>query len=224
MYQIFEENYDFVDFDSFQKDLLQKNFVLLLKNNQGIIQGFSTIALDPGSTGTEDFSILFSGDTIISPQYWGSQELVKGFGKILGQIYAGLKGKRLYWFLISKGHRTYLYLPLFFKNYYPSPDNCDSILKRLVDHCSSSLFTNAWSPISGTIRFSSKLGQLKPQLAEATWKRSHNRHVQYFLQRNPSFHDGTELACMAEVSPDNILGRGKRFVLEGMNEPLVLPA
>ena len=222
MFQILEENYDFVNFRSFERDLLQKNFVLLLKNDQQIIQGFSTIAIDPGNVGTSKFSIIFSGDTIISPHYWGTQELVRGFGNVLGQLYAGLGGKKLYWFLISKGHRTYLYLPLFFKNYFPSPDYTDSNLESLVDSCSSRLFSNSWSRANGTIRFSSKKGQLKPQLAEATWTRSKNRHVQYFLDRNPSFYEGTELACMAEIEPENLLSRGRKFVLDGMKAPLKL--
>lgn len=224
MYEIFEDTYDYVNFKTFESDLACKDLVLLLRSRDNTVQGFSTIAINPGGIGSKEFSFLFSGDTIISPSYWGSQELVKGFGTALGQIYAGLGRKKLYWFLISKGHRTYLYLPLFFKNFYPSPNFTDPSLERLVDHCSSQLFSNAWSRPQGTIRFSSKLGQLKPCLAEATWKRSANRYVKFFLERNPDFHDGTELACMAEVNPENILNRGRRFVLEGMRSPLAVSA
>ena len=115
MFLIMEQNYSSISRISFDKDLENKQFIGVLKDTNNVIQGFTTYAINPCETGTLEYNILFSGDTIISPEYWGSQELVKGWCKTVGGLIAGSPEKKWYWFLLSKGHRTYMYLPLFFE-------------------------------------------------------------------------------------------------------------
>ena len=118
MYCIMEQNYSSISFPSFKNDLKNKQFIGLLKDIDNQIQGFTTYAINPFGLGNSEYNILFSGDTIISPPYWGSQELAKGWCTTVGGLISGNPEKKWYWFLLSKGHRTYLYLPLFFKKYY----------------------------------------------------------------------------------------------------------
>ena len=122
MFLIMEQNYSSISRISFDKDLENKQFIGVLTDNNKVIQGFTTYGINPYETGTPEYNILFSGDTIISPEYWGSQELVKGWCKTVGRLIAGSPEKKWYWFLLSKGHRTYMYLPLFFEKYYPAFD------------------------------------------------------------------------------------------------------
>ncbi len=52
--------------------------------------------------------------------------------------------------------------------------------------------------------FPESLGQLKAELAAVPQRRLQHPHVQFFLQRNPDFARGIELACLAEISPANM--------------------
>jgi hypothetical protein len=120
MYELMEQSYDHVNYQTFVHDLSNKDYVGLLFDKFKVIQGFTTFGINPKGTGTAQYSIIFSGDTIISPHHWGTQEMMRGWGISVGKIMASDITKTWYWFLLSKGHRTYMYLPLFFNENYPS--------------------------------------------------------------------------------------------------------
>jgi len=101
--------------------------------------------------------------------------------------------------------RDSLYLPLFFKSFYP---NCEAptpaFEQRLLDSLSATKFPDHYRRDSGLIEFPQSHGQLKPHLAEIPARRLRDPHVQFFLQRNPGYATGHELACLAEISPLNM--------------------
>lgn len=229
MYKLMTDNYDRVNRTLFEKDLGAKDLVLLLLDEQEVIQGFTTLGINPSGDGVPDipgtsgnYHILFSGDTVVAPQHWGSQTLMKAWCYTVGRIMGAHRDKPWYWYLMSKGHRTYMYLPLFCKTYYPSLQACDeeTALKGIADRVSSGLFPGSWRPEEGIIRFNSSLGELKPELAGKTWEKKHHPHVAYFLTRNPGFYKGEELVCIAPLRPDNLLRAAKNQVEKGMREPL----
>ena len=102
MLNLMRASYDDVTLERFVRDLSWKDEVILLLDDACEIQGFSTLALNPRGTGRDNYDILYSGDTIIGPDHWGSQELVRGFCETAGQIRAKRR-KTLYWYLLSKG-------------------------------------------------------------------------------------------------------------------------
>ena len=218
MFALMTANYDGVSLVKFKEDLAWKQQVILLKDDDDVIQGFSTLAINPRGTGSPDYTILYTGDTIIEPAYWGSQELVKAFCVTAGQILAANSNKRLYWYLISKGHRTYLYLPLFFKKYYPSLNSKDEDLEffAIVDRCSKQLFGNAWDASSGILSFAESQGCLNKQLAQSTYARAHHPHVEHFLKLNSKFHQGDELVCLAEISEQNMRRMAQLYLIQGI--------
>lgn len=222
MYGLMTESYDSVERERFLDDLAAKQFVGLLLDTTGAVQGFSTFAMNPGGGGGSTYNIVFSGDTIISPEYWGTQELVRGWCTTVGSLLAREPRKKLYWLLISKGHRTYMYLPLFFSQYYPALEESrgPTRLRELADRCARTAFGRYWSPQEGILRFPRSRGQLKPELAAGTRSRSRNRHVDFYLSRNPRFDRGDELVCLAEITPDNMRGLARKYVLKGMQSPL----
>ncbi|MDX2250295.1 MAG: hypothetical protein SF052_26165 [Bacteroidia bacterium] len=221
MYFLMESNYDCVRRHQFEKDLQQKQWVGILKDTEGVIQGFTTFSVNPGGTGTSEYNIVFSGDTIISPPYWGSNELIKGGMHTGGRIVATDPQKKWYWLLISKGHRTYTYLPLFFHAYFPRPNDIDADnLFPILDRALNTLFGNYWKPQQGLIIFPTSMGQLKPELTASTWQKRNKPTVAYFLEKNPGFYLGHELACLAEISPDNLKGIALKYFTDGMNNPL----
>lgn len=214
MYSLFSESYSSVTPQLFDADLSWKDYTGLLRDSNGRIQGFSTMALNPRNF-TADYDILFSGDTVISRTHWGTQELVRGFCRTAGRILAERK-RPLYWYLISKGHRTYLYLPLFCKTYYPSRRRRDDHLAAIAHTVSTHLYPHAWQKHKGILAFQESHGELKEHLARATLERT-SPDIEFFLQKNPGFAQGTELVCTAALSPENLRGFARRFLLQGMS-------
>src|SRR5207245_3992729 len=103
----------------FRTDLEEKDYVILLRDAGGNIKGFSTGAILEFNLGETCARAIFSGDTIIHHENWGEQTLPLAFAAQAGRIKARQPDQPLYWFLISKGYRTYRYLHLFFHDYIP---------------------------------------------------------------------------------------------------------
>jgi hypothetical protein len=199
MYSLMAGHYDGVSREAFDADLERKDEVVLLHDSGGKLRGFTTYAWNPcGEMDAGD--VIFSGDTVIDRECWGTQELVKGFCRRAGEL-QGRSGRKLYWFLISKGHRTYRYLPLFAKRFHPHPARQEPFLEELAGRIAGELFADSWKPEEGLIRFEHSAGHLKEEIAGAP---DANPWVKYFLDRNPGYARGDELVCLAEMSVENL--------------------
>ncbi|QTN32283.1 hypothetical protein HZ994_08050 [Akkermansiaceae bacterium] len=211
MFALMERHYEAVAADAFRADLERKDEVVMLRDGEGRLCGFTTIAWNPCGEMPEG-DVIFSGDTVIAREHWGTQELVKGFCRRAGERKAR-SGRPLYWFLISKGHRTYRYLPLFAKRFHPHPEREEQILEDLAGKVAGGLFGDAWKADEGVIRFPRSAGQLRRELAGVPER---NMWVDFFLERNPGHADGEELVCMAEMSAGNL----RKFALTAFREGL----
>ncbi len=205
MYEIFARHYDCVSIEQFLLDLSEKDYVLVLRNANGAICGFSTQKVFRVSVGGTPVRAVFSGDTIVDRAYWGEQELGRCWCRYVSAVYREEPNVPLYWFLISKGYRTYLYLPLFFEDFYPNYGApTPAFEQRLLDTLAAAKFPDHYRRETGLIEFPCSQGQLKPRLAEIPARRLRDPHVQFFLKRNPAYATGHELACLAEISPLNM--------------------
>ena len=221
MYELMTSNYSDVTLEIFQDDLDKKQFIGLIKDVSDRIQGFTTYAVNPAGTGGKDHYIIFSGDTIIDPHHWGTQILMKGWCYTIGRLIASDHSKNWYWYLLSKGHRTFMYLPLFFKQFYPSPTPAyaKDELAKIADITSTKLYGESWKKELGIIRFDHYHSALKPELAEATFKKINSPFVRFFLECNPEFHKGDELVCIAHLHSDNLIRTAREYILKGMEHP-----
>ena len=205
MFVIFARHYDCVTEEKFCTDLAEKDCVLMLRDDFGRICGFSTQKLLRVSVGGLRVRAVFSGDTIVDRAHWGEQELGRCWCRYVSAIHDEEPDVPLYWFLISKGYRTYLYLPLFFERFYP---NCEATTpefeQSVLNALATAKFPLNYRPEAGVIEFPKSHGQLKPHLAEIPERRLGHPHVRFFLERNPRFASGCELACLAEISPSNM--------------------
>lgn len=211
MFALMDGHYAAVTREAFGADLGRKDEVILLHDGGGKIRGFTTIAWNPCGE-MEDGDVIFSGDTVIAHECWGTQELVKGFCRRAGE-WKRRSGRRLFWFLISKGHRTYRYLPLFANRFHPHPDHAEPELEALAGRVAGAMFGEAWKVEEGVIRFANSAGHLRGELAGAPER---NPWVDFFLARNPGHADGDELVCMAEMSVGNL----RKFALAAFCEGL----
>ena len=217
MFALYARLYARVSERDFLRDLDEKHWVLLLREGAGgAIRGFTTILLLDTHVGGEPLRVIFSGDTGIDPAYWGGQALVKAWARFMGALLARDRGRRMFWFLISKGYRTYLYLPVFFHAFYPRVGAPTPRFEReLIDRLGALKYPRDFNPRTGVIEFAESHGHLKPELAHVPAHRREHPHVRFFLQRNPGYVRGHELVCVAEISPANLKERARRMVLDG---------
>lgn len=216
LFDLFAAHYDAVTADRFAADLAAKHGVLLLRDAAGVIKGFSTQVTRTFEVHGEAVRVLFSGDTIIAPECWGTQELVRAWCRYAGVAKSGDPTKPLYWLLLSKGHRTYMYLPLFFRTYHPSPVPCDPHLVQMKHAIATHMFGADYKPATGRLEFDASRGQLRESLAEPPATADSRPHVAFFLNQNPRYAEGHELVCLAEISPENMRGMARKHLIEGM--------
>ena len=199
MHHLMTAHYEAVPWAQFEADLSAKDEVLMLRDMQENLRGFTTLAWNPSGK-LDEGDILFSGDTIIDRRCWGTQELVRAFCRRAGE-WKSASGRRLFWFLISKGHRTYLYLPLFARRFYPHPEVEEPAWARLAGQVAEHLFGNSWKPHEGVIRFPTSQGHLREELIIG---RETNLWVRYFITCNPGYLRGEELVCFTEMDESNL--------------------
>ena len=78
LFEIYARHYDRVDWARFERDLYEKDFVILLREIQsGRWRGFSTQNIMHLRVQDVPVRAVFSGDTVIDRGYWGEQELVR---------------------------------------------------------------------------------------------------------------------------------------------------
>ncbi len=211
MYQIMLKHYEGVSWDAFLSDMSEKDGILVFRNDNGFVQGFSTyLFMQTGYEGTEIVA-LFSGDTIIDRDYWGTTTLFNSFGRLLYRLMEESNGKKTYWFLTSKGYRTYLLLPLFFKEFYPRYDAVTPPYEKgLIDHLASMKYDIRYDHERGIILSDSYF--LKGEFADIPEGKLRNQSVSFFVERNPGYVKGEDLACVCPIQADNFRKRTRMLV------------
>jgi hypothetical protein len=200
---------------AFRVDLAEKDWVVVLRDDGGVIRGFSTLRLLHLTVDGTELRAIFSGDTGIDPAYWGGQALVRAWAGFMGELRARDPKRPLYWFLISKGYRTYLYLPYFFHAFYPRHDRPTPAFEQAVmDGLGRLKFGGAYDPATGLVTFPESHGHLAEDLTDVPAHRQADPHVRFFLARNPGYVRGDELVCLAEIGPTNMKGLARRRLVE----------
>lgn len=122
MYELYARHYDAANPARFQADLDDKLYAVLLHDEAGALLGFSTLAEYERDFAGRRIGVLFSGDTVIDAEHWGQQALAFAWLRLAGARKALAPQRPLYWFLISKGHRTYRFLTAFAHVFWPAHD------------------------------------------------------------------------------------------------------
>ncbi len=216
MFTLYATYYDGTTFALFADDLAGKSHVIELLAEEELV-GFSTLAVLPFEHRGAANLALFSGDTIIDQSHWGDQALVAAFCGFAGHLRAQ-RDVPLYWLLISKGYRTYRYLSLFARSYYPQhAAPTPAPMQERLDALARGKFGPAYDPTSGVVRFPQSRGHLKPAWADVREHLRTHAVVRCFLDRNPGYAAGEELVCLTELSSDNLRSFARRAFVEGLH-------
>jgi hypothetical protein len=221
MYQLFETYFAGTTRAQFESDLAEKESVVLLHaGGTPKIRGFSTLTRLEARVDGRDVTAFFSGDTIVAREYWGETELSKLWSRTVfaeaDRIRAKNPEARVYWFLICSGYKTWRFLPVFFREFYPNPDApTPGHIHNILDALGEQKFGDEYHKETGVVRLRSAT-PLREGVADVTEQKLRDPRVAFFTQKNPGYTQGDELACLTEISRTNLTRAGERMV--GMRE------
>ena len=210
LYGLYARYYGGTSPELFRRDLLEKDHILLLEDENGETRGFTTLKVIPFTHLGRSGRALFSGDTIIDHRFWGEQTLPLAWCCLAGRIKAQQPDLPLYWLLIVKGDRTYRYLNVFSKHYYPNRKTpTPHAIQSLMHQLASERFGAHYQPQRGIVHYPQSQGHLKAQWHNSASNR--NPEAQFFAEKNPHYQQGDELVCLTLLAADNL----KSFALRG---------
>ena len=106
-----------------------------------------------------------------------------------------------YWFLISKGYKTYLLMTNNFPIHFPcfergTPDK----IQKLMDSFYLTRYPENYDPRTGLICVPQGKVSLKIEVADIDQcMQDRQPRIKFFVEKNPNWRDGIELACIARV-------------------------
>ena len=205
MFALMEQYYAGMKRQSFEADLDEKRWVILLGDrDRQRIHGFSTQMILDVEVAGRPIHALFSGDTIVERSCWGQGLLAQAWGRLALELIEKYPIGSLYWFLISKGYKTYRYLPVFFREFYPRFDmTTPPWAAALIDAVARRKYPQLYDADCGVIRPEPDGCRLRNGVAEITAQRLRDPHIRFFAQRNPRHGDGEELCCIAPLTGEN---------------------
>lgn len=199
MYHLFEKYYVDISYDQFVEDLKEKTHVLFIRNEQNVLVGFSTI-FRKKMPDVGEGTFLYSGDTVIREDYWGTKYLQKAFFYFILKAKLASPFKPVYWMLISKGFKTYMMMKRNFISCWPRKEGATPTqLKQVQDNFYKKKFGLAYKKEIDLIVFEKSKGAVKGDIAAPSEESRKDLDIQFFLKKNPNYSEGEELACITEI-------------------------
>lgn len=201
MWTVFARHYAGADRTEFERDLAEKNHVILLRDAiDGTVQGMSTLKVYTHHVAGRPIVAIFSGDTIVDPRYWGQSALHWAFWRYLAGVKLRHPSTPVYWFLISKGYKTYLLLARNFPTHWPRHDRPTPSLERaVIGSLASDRYGEAYNPQRGVVEFEVPSCRLRDQVAPISDDMLADPQIRFFRERNPGHERGHELCCIGQV-------------------------
>lgn len=206
MFALLAQHFEGVTRGQFERDLAEKNWIVEVRRD-GRLLGFSTLLVTEENCDGRALTAIYSGDTIVAPEAWGSPALARTWIAAVDHLRAQFPDRPCWWLLLTSGFRTYRFLPVFWREFFPrhdapTPPNA----RRLLDHLARARYGDRYDAVAGLVRFP------HPQKLRALpAARMKDAHVAFFHARNPGHAGGDELACLAEISDANLTAAGRRM-------------
>ena len=214
MYGIFQRYYENADLDTFLHDMSRKTGVFLLcRRSDREIVGFSTVATMDMHIDGKPIKGVFSGDTIIERDYWGSRALPLAFFLYLVRVVLRHPLTPVFWLLISKGYKTYLLLANNFFRFYPHPEIRYQQYQPIIPQYCERLFPGYYDAKRGVLDFGPDYQRLKADVAPINDDvRRASQAVAFFEACNPEWHRGTELPCVGRAGFSDVFRYPFRYL------------
>jgi len=219
MFRLLAQHFDGVTPETFARDLAEKNLALLLQRQETLV-GFSTLLAYTTAFEGATVNVIYSGDTIVTPEAWGTTALPRAWVAGVDALRAALPAGRCFWLLLTSGFRTYRFLPVFWREFFPRFDAPTPPQRlRLLDELAGARFGAQFDSQARIVRFPHPQ-RLRAGGEQVPPGRQNDPHVAFFLERNPGHAHGDELVCLTELCPENLTAAGRRMT----TPPICAPA
>jgi hypothetical protein len=214
MFELMDRHYDGMNWFNFLADLEEKQWTIILRDSATEeLCGFSTLMLLDCEVSGRPVKALFSGDTIVAQERWGDKALAQLGGRLALELIDAFGSAELYWFLISKGYKTYRFLPLFFHEFYPRWETpTPPWAKEVIDAVARHKYPQTYDDRRGLILAYPGKDRLRLGVADITPERLIDPHVRFFAEQNPGHADGAELCCIAPLTRPNLTAAAYRVI------------
>ncbi len=201
--------------ERFAADLAEKDWILILEED-GQPRGFSTLRIyEAAGPDGEPLTVVYSGDTIMAQGVAATAALPKSWIASVRALRERHPRGRLLWLLLTSGFRTYRFLPVFWRDFWPRPEIATPTENRsLLDHLARERFGPLYDDTTGIVRFPEPQ-VLREGLDEVPEGRLTDPHIAFFLEKNPGWIRGDELVCLTELTEGNLTSAGRRMWRDG---------
>jgi hypothetical protein len=216
MFSLLASHFENVERSTFERDLAEKSTAILLADDAGQLRGFSTMVVYESHAAGRPIWVVYSGDTIVDRDSWGTPALARAWVRAVRHL-APADAREVYWLLLTSGFRTYRFLPVFFRDFYPRGDGATTLEVGLLSTLARERFGSQYDDATGIVRLA-KPQVLAPDLITLPSGRLTDPHVAFFLARNAGFVDGDELACLARIDDANLTPAARRMIRGSLTE------
>jgi hypothetical protein len=211
MFALLTRHFDGMTRDQFEADLAEKDWSVEVRQ-AGRLVGFTTLRVETSEFGGEPLTVIYSGDTIVAPEAWGTPALARAWIAGVNRIRTTFPARRCFWLLLTSGFRTYRFLPVFWREFHPRFEVATpSWTQQLLHQLAGEGYGTRYDPSRGIVQFA-KPQRLRGSLAVVPDGREANPHIAFFLARNPGHARGDELVCLTEICAANLTAAGRRMV------------
>lgn len=202
MHSLFCQYYDDHPIERFKADLAEKDHVIVMRDRESrTIQGFSTLLQVWIESDGRKYLGLYSGDTVVAKEYWGSSALGSAFMAYYWKMRFANWMRPVYWFLISKGYKTYLLMANNFEFHYPRHEEATPAeMRKLMNAFYGPRFEAEYDSARSLIVPSHQSCRLKGEIAPITTEQLAHPRIAFFQKSNPRWRQGSELACVAKMN------------------------
>jgi hypothetical protein len=211
MLRLLESHFEGVTAERFDRDLAEKTWALLLEED-GRLYGFSTLLLwETTPPGEPPCTVVYSGDTIVERGAWGSATLPRSWIAAVRKLRENHPRGRLWWLLLTSGFRTYRFLPVFWRTFWPRWDaGTPPDIQQRLEFFACERLRDLYRKEEGIVRFPQPQ-KLRQGFDEIPAGRLADPHIAFFLARNPGWREGDELVCLTEIAEENLTRAGRRM-------------
>jgi hypothetical protein len=215
LYALFRRQFVDVPFTVFRDDLRAKQWALVLRDDAGAPVGFTSWRYDAFAHEGRAHDVVYSGDTVVDPAVWSQSAMSALWLASIWSQREAMGVSRLHWFLIASGYRTYRFLPLYARRFFPCFDTeTPHEAKSLMAALARARFGDAFDPGAGVVRLPHAAVQADG-LRGVPDNRLSDPHIAFFASANPGHEHGDELVCLTELTDDNLTSAGRRMLARG---------
>ena len=206
-------HFDRIDSTHFFRDLDEKRSVILVRDAATRrLRGFSSITRYETTLNGQRLAAVFAGDTVMEPDCWGHSAWLYHWAQHGFELACEVPADFVALVLLTSTHRSYKFLPGFFREYYPTPSLATPALVR--DRLTALVrvkFPEEYDAHSGVVKLAEPT-PVRPERGDPAALDSDDPHVRYFRSLNPGYVNGDFLACVAEFTWENLSALGRRVV------------